>query len=139
VEYEYDPGGGADIEVRNQANDIPDRITIYRGMYPDFDGDDYPLASGLPWDASSNLIGAISLRWDGQYGMYETWWKGWHQMLRNGKNVTGLFRLTIADIVGFNFEDKVRIQNQDFFVKKMRISLTPRGLAPVEIELVSTI
>lgn len=139
VEYEYDPGGGADPEVRNQANDIPDRITIYRGMYADFDGDDYPLASGLPWDASSNLIGEISLRWDGPYGMYETWWKGWHQMLRNGKNVTCQMRLTIADIVSFNFEDKVRIQNQDFFIKKMRISLTPRGLAPVEVEMVSTI
>lgn len=138
VEYIYDEGG-PDEEVRNQANDIPDRMTIYRGMYPDFDGDDYPFASGLPWDTESNLIGEVSLRWDSQYSHYDTWWKGWHQMLLNGKNVTALLALSLADILSFNFEDKVRIQNQDFFVKKMRITLTPRGLAPVEVELVSTV
>lgn len=138
VEYLYDPGG-PDEEVKTQQNDIPDRITMYRGMYPDFDADNYPLALGMPWDTESNLIGEISLRWDSQYGMYSTWWQAWHTMLRNGKNVTAMLRLSIADIIGFNFEDKIRIQNQDFFVKRMRITLTPRGLAPVEVELVSTV
>lgn len=139
VEYKYTPSGGGDPEIRQQEADVPDRITIFRGMYPDFDGQDYPLASGLPWDGDGNLIGDYSLRWDGQYGMYESWWKGWHNMLRNGKNVSIKLRLNLADILAFNFEDKVRIHNQDYFVKKMRISLTPRGIAPVEMQLVSTI
>lgn len=139
VEYEFDPGGGADPEIRQQQAEVPDRITIYRGMYADFDGNDYPLASGLPWDGNGNLIGQYSLRWDGQYGMYDSWWKGWHNMLRNGKNINISLRLNLADILAFNFEDKIRIRNQDYFVKKLRISLTPRGLAPVQAELVSTI
>lgn len=139
VEYEYDPGGGADIEVRNQEADIPDRITIYRGMYPDFDGDDYPFASSLPWDTESNLIGQYSLRWDSQYGMYTTWWQGWHTMLKQGKQVSLSLRLSIADLLEFNFENKIRIGNMDYLVKKLRISLTPRGIEPVEAELVSVV
>jgi len=138
VEYEYDPGGG-DIEVRNQENDVPDRITIYRGMYPDFDGDDYPFASGLPWDTESNLIGQYSLRWDSQYGMYTTWWQAWHTMLKEGKQVSVSLHLSITDLLEFNFENKVRIGSMDYMVKKLRISLTARGIEPVEAELVSVI
>lgn len=126
-------------DIVSQENECPDRITLYRGMYTDMDGDDYPMASGIPWDGDGNLIGEYSLRWDGQYGMYETWWKGWHTMLRQGKNVTALLHLSITDLLSFQFEHKVRIQNQDFFVKRLRITLTPRGLAPVEAELVSVI
>lgn len=138
VEYTYTPDVG-DPEIVNQQNECPDRITIYRGMYEDFDGDDYPLASGIPWDGSGNLIGQYSLRWDGQYGMYETWWQGWHTMLRFGKNVSANIHLSISDLLEFSFEQKVRIRNMDYFVKKMRVSLTPKGLAPVECELVSVI
>lgn len=138
VEFKFPPNSET-YEIKQQQAEVPDRITFYRGMYPDFDGQDYPMAAGIPYDGQGNLIGDYSLRWDGPRGMYESWWAGWHNMLRNGKNVSLKTRLTLADILQFNMEDKVRIGNMEYFVKKMRISLTPRGLAPVDVELVSTI
>lgn len=139
VSYSYLPAGATDQDVIDQSNDIPDRFTIYRGMYESGDGL-RPLALGLPWDPqTSDLIGQYSLRWDGEYGMYETWWSGWHTMLRQGKNITLSLALTIPDLLNFNFEDKVRILNQDFIVKKLKVTLTHRGLEPVVAELVSTI
>lgn len=139
VEYEFTPEGGGDPQIRQISTEIPDRITFYRGMAPDFDGHLYPLACGLPWDGDGNSVGEYSLRWDGPGGMYDTWWKGWHTMLRQGKNVSMTLRLSIADIIAFNFEDKVRIGNMTYFVKRMRINITPTGLAPVEVDLVSCV
>lgn len=126
-------------EIINQENECPDRLTIYRGMAPNFDGDDYPLASGIPWDGDGNLLGDYSLRWDGQYGMYESWWIGWHIMLRQGKRITIRLALTVPDLINFNFEDKIRIGNMDYFVEKLRVSFTDSGLAPVEANLISVI
>lgn len=137
----YEVPGDPDPETISTEAKIPDRITIYRGMYDIWDGtDDYPLASGLPWDAKGNLIGEYSLRWDGQYGMYESWWKTWHQMLIAGKHVTQRFALPVAQLTAFSFEDKVRVLNMDYLVKKLRVS-TPlgRGLVLVEASLVSVI
>lgn len=139
VSYMEVPDGGGDPESVSQDNECPDRITIYRGIAPNFDSDDYPLASGLPWDGEGSLLGEYSLRWDGQYGMYESWWIGWHTMLKQGKRVSMRLALTIPDIINFNFEDKIRIGNMDFFVEKLRITFTDSGLAPVDATLISVI
>lgn len=137
----YQVPGDPDPEVISTETNIPDRITFYRGMYEVWDDTDlYPLASGLPWDANGNLIGQYSLRWDGQYGMYESWWKTWHQMLIAGKHVTQRFALPVSALTAFSFEDKVRMMSMDYFVKKLRVS-TPleNGLVLVEASLVSVI
>lgn len=123
----------------SQENDCPDRITIYRGIAPNFDGDDYPLASAIPWDGEGALLGDYSLRWDGTYGMYESWWIGWHTMLKQGKHVSMRLNLTVPDLLNFNFEDKIRIGNMDYFVEKLRVTFTEHGLAPVEASLISVI
>lgn len=137
----YEVPGDPDPEEVSTENAIPDRITFYRGMYDIWDGTaDYPLASGLPWDANGNLIGQYSLRWDGQYGMYESWWQAWHEMLKYGKNITLQLALPVALLVAFSFEDKVRIQNMDYFVKKLRVGKPlGRGRVLVEASMVSTI
>jgi hypothetical protein len=126
-------------EIISQENECPDRITLYRGIAPNFDGDNYPLASGIPWDGEGTLLGDYSLRWDGQYGMYESWWIGWHTMLKQGKRISLRLLLTVPDLINFNFEDKIRIGNMDYFVEKLRVTFTESGLAPVEANLVSVI
>lgn len=143
IKYTYTPPGGDPTDVE-QSNENPLRLTIYRGFaygtpYPGYSTRQVPYASSTPYGPGSGIYGEISLRWEGVYGLYETWWKQWHQMLLYGKNVTIRLHLSIADLVSFNFEQKIRIQNMDFLVKRLRISLTPRGLAPVEAELVSVI
>lgn len=136
VEYFFSDGSGTSLV--NQDSECPDRLMIYRGMYPNMVGNDYPLAAGIPYDNEGNLIGEYALRWDGEQGMFNRWWSNWFQILRYGKHVTAKLALSITDILEFKFEDKVRIGNQEYFVKKMRINMTPRGLDPVQVELVST-
>lgn len=143
IRYSYTPPGGDPTTV-DQKNKNPLRITVYRGFasgtpYSGYGSRLTPFACYTPYNPGGIANGTLSLRWEGPYGLYEQWWKGWHSMLLDGKNIVWSVRLTLADIINFNFQEKVRIQNQDFFVKKMRITLTPRGLAPVEVELVSTI
>ena len=137
----YEVPGDPDPEVVRTEAKIPDRITIYRGMYDVWDGTvQYPLATGLPWDAKGNLIGDISLRWDGQYGMYETWWKTWHTMLTAGKPVSVAIALPVEALTRFSFQDKIRILNMDYLVKRLSVSRPlSRKRVLVEASLVSTI
>jgi hypothetical protein len=139
VSYMAVPPGGGDPEPVSQENDIPDRITIYRGIGPNFEDDDYPLASGIRFDGKGNEVGDYSLRWDGPNGMYESWWVGWHTMLKQGKKVTMRLNLSLTDLINFNFEDKVRIGNIDFLVEKLRVNFNDQCLNPVEATLISVI
>ena len=62
------------------------------------------------------------------------------QMLIAGKHVTQTFTLPITELVKFSFEDKVRVVNMDYFVKRLRVQkLIGRGLALVEVSMVSTV
>jgi len=61
-------------------------------------------------------------------------------MLIAGKHVTQTFTLPITELVKFSFEDKVRVVNMDYFVKRLRVQkLIGRGLALVEASMVSTV
>jgi len=138
VTYTEIPAGGGDPEIVSQGNDCPDRITIYRGMAPSFDLGNYPLASGIAYDGDGTQVGDYSLRWDGDLGMYESWWIGWHTMLKEGKHVSMRLALTVPDILNFNLKTNPH-RNMDYFVAKLRVTFTDTGLAPVEASLISVI
>ena len=135
---EYQPTGASDPIAQDE--DIPDRILIYRGLIDDDEFQEYPAACCTTYDDFGNDIGTFSLRLQGERGMYATWWQTWHEMLRDGKHVVLQLALPIADLVAFSFEDKVRISNMDYFVKKLRVGKPlGRGKVLVEASLVSVI
>ena len=143
ITYDWTPSGGSP-ETYEQTNDNPLRLTIYRGLksgspYAGYSDYDIPFASASPYRPGAGTLGEVSLRWEGTYGLYEKWWKGWNNMQRTGKTVSASLLLTIPDLLNFSFDQKVRIQNQDFLITKIRVNLTPAGLAPVEVEMVSVI
>lgn len=137
-----------------RTEDCPVGLMFYRGMQEQYSGDDpTPLACNHVWlathtggDRSDITISAVSqaqsqrsLNWFGDYGLYNTAHRIWNEMLRNGKRVTMSFRLPLSTLLAFNFEQKIRVGNQDYFVKRLKVSITPRGLAPVEAELFTVI
>lgn len=131
----YTPTGGDEVV---QSADTPDRLMLYRGMQYDKDAAYYPLACSTVWSSYLNTqVGEYSLRLQDSNGIYATWWKAWHTLLRDGKNVTTRLHLSVPDIINFDFEDKVRIGNQEYMVKRLRISISGRGMAPVEADMVS--
>lgn len=129
---------GADI-WKEQKSDCPDRFTIYRGYTEDGSGNNYPYASGLPYGPLSDTIGEVSLRWDGEYGIYLEWWREWHQLIRDGKTVVRKFNLNLYSITNFQFDKKVRVDNMDYIVKSLKINITMTGISPTEATMLSVI
>lgn len=143
IKYSYLDDVGDPVPV-TQSNDNPLRFTVYRGMafgspYAGYQDYAVPYASASPYGPGSGVYGTMSLRWDGEYGLYARQWKRWHNMLLRAKTVTARLSLSLVDLIEFNFEHKVRIQNMDYLVKSLKVSITPAGLSPVEAELVSVI
>lgn len=122
-----------------QKNPMPDKLIFYRGMQLNNFLEQYPLASNNVYDQNAlNLAGVeYSLLWDRDEGLYKKWWEPWHLMLQEQKQVSRILRLDIDDLLAFTFDKKVRIENMDFFVKKLSVSISANGLAPVAAELVS--
>ena len=80
-----------------------------------------------------------TLLWNGTKGLYNRWWATWHQMLQVKRDVKVNLALTTKEIRAFSFQDKVRIGNKEYLVKKLRVSLTAEGLAATEADLVTVI
>lgn len=128
-----------------ETNECPDRLLFYRGMQKDWQNKNYPMGDTMGFTANKNVIQMnsspvqYSLYWDGEKGIYNRFWKNWHTLLKRKKDVNRKIALTVRDLRNFSFADKVRIENQDYFVKKMQVSLSSRGLEPVTADLVSII
>lgn len=81
-----------------------------------------------------------SLLWSGENGLYEKWWKAWHDMLRHGKHITMQFTLPVAALVAFSFEEKITVHGIDFLAKRLRIGKALKDKRVlVEASLVSCI
>jgi hypothetical protein len=137
-----------------QTTEPPVAVFFYRGYNDVALPQEFPVASNHVW-APENTGGdrlditvnedAVataerSLNWFGDYGLFETAHKTWAYMLRDGKHVTLQLALPVADLVAFSFEDKIRVLNMDYFVKKLKVGKPlGRGKVLVEASLVSVI
>lgn len=117
------------------------RTMIYRGFQPCDDGisGTYPMASATEYNIRGEQIGNYSLEWDRENGVYNKFWKLPYEMLRSKKKVTRKLLLTIRDLLNFKFQNKYRIENQNYFMTKLRFNITARGLSPVDAEMISTL
>jgi len=126
-------------DIVEQRPDLQMRLMFYRGTYPAVPSGTYPYGNTLSYIDDGTEPFTYSLRWNGASGLYNRWWKQWHAAL-TGKNVTVTLALPVAEVVSFSFEDKVRILNMDYMVKRIRVSRPlRRGIVLVEASLVSTI
>jgi hypothetical protein len=81
-----------------------------------------------------------SLLWHKSQGLYQSWWANWHEALYYGKTVTQMLALPISALVQFNFDEKIRVLQMDYFVKRLRVGKAiGNGRVLVEAELVSVI
>lgn len=133
----------------------PTSLMQYRGFQEVFSGmGEEPFASNYVWMPGSSPAtrseivtngtpegdSEHSLNWFGEYGLYERRHKAWNTMLREGKHVSVQLELPVSELVDFSFEDKVRIGNMDYFVKKLKVSRPiGRGKVLVEAGMVSVI
>lgn len=117
------------------------RMMIYRGFQPSdtISEVEYPMLGVTPYNAQGDIIGDYALQWDGEHGIYERYWKAPHQMLQSTKRVVRSLNLSIRDLINFRFYHKIRIENQNYFITRLRYSISNRGLAVSEAEMITTI
>ena len=133
------PAGGTAWEW--QPNKCGTSLLFYRGMWIDSAMNNVPIATmGVYYYTPTKIRIAItddpltdhgdaqySLNWTGQYGLYNTWHAQWSEMIRSGKIVTRTFRLPLAELIRFNFEDKVTVENMDYLITRLRVQQALSG------------
>ena len=117
------------------------RTMFYRGMQPYDVGitGEYPMAGVTRYNIRGEEVGDYSLLWDREDGIYNQWWKLPYEMLASKKEVTRTLNFSIRDLVNFRFYNKYRIENQNYFITKLRFTLTARGLSLTEATMITTL
>lgn len=125
------------VEQKNKLASI--RLFIYRGM-KNTNGSAYtfPYANATAYDpATESETYNHSLHMDGEKGLYKKRGKEWMEFLRRKKIVTMKLKLTVQDILNHREYDKVRVDNMDYFVKSIRVSVSGAGIGISDVTLVS--
>lgn len=116
------------------------RLMIYRG-YRDYQGlasGTYPYANATAYDPATETESFNhSLHLDGDKGMYVQYGREWMEFMRRKKIVKRYLLLTLQDILNIRESDKVRIDNMDYFIKTIRVSVTSQGIGLSECTLVT--
>lgn len=151
--YAYNDNG----ELKRTDTDTPAALLFYRGIHP-MGGGLHPTWS-VPYaqtgtyrphingpDAHVYTDGvdrgevAYSLRWDGVKGLYNRWHYQFHRNLLMGKHVTDSFMLPINELINFNFDEKIRVDNMEYLAKSYQVRRAfSDGRVEVEFKLVTVI
>ena len=136
-------------EIFNQESESDIRLLFYRGRFNGArsfnEGSTvvtYPYATPgehSPEQADGSylpLADANSLLWNGPKGIYERRAKQYIDTLQYQKQLKCKLALSVADIINFRYEDKVRIRGNNFLVKSLRVTFSKSGIAPVEAVLI---
>jgi hypothetical protein len=113
------------------------RLMFYRGMFEDDSGNQYPLGSASVYDASHNKItdADISIQWDGEYGLFNNFYKEWfYWKTNNARKVEIKKKMSINELISFDASRKYRIQNKNFLISKIELTLSLDSLSEAKIE-----
>lgn len=128
--------GPESIFLFGREGDTSLRLLIYRGLdatiYP---GYRYPFATPDVYDTRGVKVGTHSLRWDGEHGLYEKFWKRWLDFLGSTRKVTRPLRLSAADIYNLDMTQQVRIENVNYLIGRINVAVTMRGISEAKAEL----
>lgn len=118
-------------------NPFSPRLLFYRGLQTPS-----PSAGSYPQGAADDGAGFYnySLFWDGDYGLYEVWWKDWLEALENAKVLKMRFMLNITDILTLDWTKRVEIRTREGIVKglirRLSVDIGSEGMGLVTAEIV---
>ena len=111
-------------------------LAFHRGLDQRSNGQDYPFISNNVYNRSQTKIANFSLLVDGEYGLYNTWWKNWLEMLHRSTPVTFYARLTSKDLRLFDFSKKIKIGDHQYFVRRIQTTITTQEVKVSKLELI---
>ncbi len=108
------------------------RFLFYRGMVEDSTGITYPYGSSDTFDSAGEILpdASLSLKWQGDTGLYNQLWKDYLTWWNRRKVVTW----TIADPSKLDFFTVYEIDNNHYILKNRSISLQYQGVQPGDCE-----
>lgn len=108
---------------------------FYRGLQPNGEGRNYPLASAGRYNFARQITGALSLLWNGSGGLYDVWWKEWISALHYLRPVTFRAYLSSGDIARLDMSRKYRIGQHLYFIRRVRTTLEEDGVGETTLDL----
>lgn len=93
------------------------------------------LFSSDEYDYNFNVIGDYCLRWHGERGLYNVFWKNTANFLENAQPYKFQGNLNLVDLSNFKMYEKIHIHGMDGFIKQMDVEFPLTG--PVEFEFVA--
>jgi hypothetical protein len=129
--------------ILGEKESFDDRLILYRGMENTANDDLYPFAANNIYNYDKNVsqIGGsdvnYSLMWDRDAGLFNQWWKDWYAVFDKRRMSIYKLNLSVKDIISFSFKDRVVIKNMEYYVKRLKISISMKGLEQTEAELIA--
>jgi len=111
------------------GNEFDGRLLFYRGIKTDSRGYYYPLASADALDIHGSSTGNYTLQWDGDKGLYQQWWRDWHEFLDNTKETKWNLHLKLSDVIELDMRKRIRIKNVVYLIKKITVQFPFSGKA----------
>ena len=120
--------------IRKEKTPYSLRFLFYHGMMADSNDTLYPYGSSDALDKKGDILpGAnLSLRWDGETGLYRQLWKDYLIWWKNRKEVKWM----ITDPSQLGFSKKYEIDGNHYILKTRNIILGNDGIEPGECEFV---
>ena len=117
---------GTSTAFETGINEFAFRLLFYRGKTYcyDEDGQPYPLGSTMRFDGLGDNHGDIELRWDGDYGLVETFLKNylyWYVFRR--RRAYANIRFSISQIAHLEFWKKIRILEKYYFLDVIKLTI----------------
>jgi len=118
--------------IRSTSLPFSLRFLFYRGMVADSTGTPYPYGSSDAFDSEGELLpdASLSLKWQGETGLYNQLWKDYLTWWKKRKVVTW----TITDPSLLDFFTVYEIDNNHYILKNRSISLQYEGIQPGDCE-----
>ncbi|MEL6140681.1 MAG: hypothetical protein AAFU67_03595 [Bacteroidota bacterium] len=111
-------------------------LLFYRGLQANrYEQRLYPYASAGRYNVDQEIVGNLSLLWNGDGGLFEVWWRDWIELLHRMKPVTYPVRLTSQDLADLDFSKKVLIGQHLYFVRRVRTNLEENGVSQATVDL----
>ena len=119
------------------TTDFSKYLLFYRGMQPDSQNNNYPLGSNDVYDYAGNLISGanLSLRWNGQYGLWENRHRHWVEWLM--KTPGSFFwnaSMSPLQLSKINWFKWYNANGTKYLLKKLTFNLYNDHIGQVEVE-----
>ena len=119
------------------------RLLFFRGLQNDSNGDTYPLATYSDKNYDGDEVGNYSLAIQGEKGLHQVWWKGFLELVSNGKEIEKIVRLDIQTLLK---EKEFKNPRKRIFhpqgqmvgvIKSIQIKATTSGLSLAKVKFIT--